>query len=104
MEPHLTGFISSDLQKATVELQAKLGHSSSLHEHPNVPALKAAVLEVGRLIDRLSEFSGPAAMKTKERIKEDWKLGWDGIVKGPAGARKLQRPKLTLDEEDRMYT
>ena len=39
-------------------------------------------------------------MKTKERIEEDWKLGWDGIVKGPARARKVQKPKLTLDEED----
>lgn len=103
MELHLIGFIPSDLQRATTELQAKLGPSSSLHEHPNVPALKAAVLEVGRLIDRLSEFPGPAAMKTKEMIKEDWKLGWDGIVKGRAGARKVQRPRLTLDEEDRMY-
>jgi len=103
LEPYLTGFIPSDLQRATVELQGRLGHSSSIHEHPNVPALKAAVLEVGRLIDRLSEFSGPAVMKAKERIKEDWKLGWDGIVKGPAGARKVQRPKLTLDEEDRLY-
>jgi hypothetical protein len=43
--------------------------------------LKAAVLEVGRLIDRLSEFSGSAAIKTKEQIEEDWKLGWSGIVK-----------------------
>ena len=90
----------SDLQRATVDLQMKLGHLSSLHEHRNVSALKAAVLEVERLIGRLSEFSGPAAMKTKERIKEDWKLGWDGIVKGPARTRKVQKPKLTLDEED----
>ena len=81
-------------------LQMKLGHLSSLHERRNVSALKAAVLEVERLIGRLPEFSGPAAMKTKERIEEDWKLGWDGIVKGPARARKVQKPKLTLDEED----
>ena len=80
----------SDLQRATVELQMKLGHLSSLHEHRNVSALKAAVLEVERLIGRLSEFSGPAAMKTKERIEEDWKLGWDGIVKGPARTQKVQ--------------
>ena len=41
------------------------------------------VLEVGRLIDRLSEFPGPAAVEIKERITEDWKLGWDGIIKKP---------------------
>jgi len=65
--------------------------------------LKAAVLEVGRLIDRLSEFPGPAAIRTKEVIKDDWKLGWDGIIKEPVRARKVQRPKLTLDEEDLLY-
>jgi len=65
--------------------------------------MKAAVLEVGRLIDRLSEFPGPAAIKTKERIQDDWKLGRDGIVKEPFRARKVQRPKLTLDEEDLLY-
>lgn len=63
-------------------------------------ALKAAVLEVGKLIDRVSEFPGKAATKTKEGIKEDWKLGWDGIVKEAVNGRKGQRPKLTLDEED----
>ena len=66
-------------------------------------ALKAAVLEVGRLIDQLSEFSGTASMKTKERIKEDWKLGWDGIVKESVKVRKVQKPKLALDEEDILY-
>lgn len=93
----------SDLQRTATELQTRLGHSSSLHEHHSVPALKATVLEVGRLIDRFSEFSGPEAIKMKERIQEDWKLGWDGIVKGPVGERKVQRSKLTLDEEGRLY-
>ena len=93
----------SDLQRAIVELQTKLGYSSSLHERRDVLALKAAVLELERLIGRLSEFPGPAAMKTKERIKEDWKLGWDGIAKEPVRTRKVQRPELTLDEEDILY-
>ena len=62
------------------------------------------MLEVERLIGWLSEFSGPAVMKTKERIKEDWKLRWDGIVKEPARTRKVQRPRLTLDEEDILYS
>jgi len=106
--PHRSGTLShrlrtSDLQKATAELQTKLGPSSSLHEHPNVPALKAAVLEVERLIDGLSGFPGSPAIKTKEQIKDDWKLGWDGIVKEPVRTRKVQRPKLTLDEEDLLY-
>ena len=65
-----------------------------------MPALKAAVLEAGRLIDRVSEFSGKAATNAEEQIKEDWKLGWDGIVKESAKGRKVQRPELTLDEED----
>ena len=99
----LLALVPSDLQRATVDLQTNLGHLSSLHEHRNVSALKAAVLEVERLIGRLSEFSGPAAVKTKERIEEDWKLGRDGIVKGPVRTRKVQRPKLTLDEEDLFY-
>ena len=77
----------------------KLGHLSSFHEHRNVSELKAAVSEVERLIGRLSEFSGPAVVRAKERIKEDWELGWDGIVKEPVRARKVQRPKLNLDED-----
>ena len=28
-------------------------------------------------------ISGPVALKTGERIKEDWELGWHGIMKGP---------------------
>ena len=91
------------MQRAAAELQTKLGHSSPIHNDRNVLALKAAVLEVGRLIDQLSEFSGTASMKTKERIKEDWKLGWDGIVKEPVKVRKVLKPKLSLDEEDILY-
>ena len=59
----------SNLQRAAAELQMKLGHSSAIHDDRNVLALKAAVLEMGRLIDQLSEFPGTASMKTKERIK-----------------------------------
>ena len=73
---------------------------SSLHEHRDVSALKAAVLEVGRLIRRLSEFPIPEVGETKELIKEDWKLGWYGIVKKPFGVQKAGRPKLTLNEKD----
>ena len=102
-QPHPIGVISSDLQKATVELKTRLGHSSPFHENRNVPALKAAVLEVEKLIDWLSEFTGTVAVKTKERIGADWKLGWDGIVKEPARGRRLQRPEVNLDEEDRLY-
>ena len=86
-----------------MELQTKLGHSSSFHDDHSTPALKAAVLEVGKLIDRLSEFSGKAAAKTKEGIEGDWKLGWDGIVREPVRVRKAQRPTLTLDKEDLLY-
>ena len=57
------------------------------------------MLEVGRLVNRFSEFQVPAVAETKKRIKGDWKLGWYGIMKGSAKARKAQRPKLTLDEK-----
>ena len=93
----------SDLQRAVVKLQAKLGHSSPFHNDRSTLALKAAVLDVGKLIDRLSEFPGNAATITKEGIEDDWKLGWDGIVREPVRVRKVQRPTLTLDEEDLLY-
>jgi len=66
--------------------------------------LKAAVLEVERLIDQLLEFPGTAGIRTKERIKEDWKLGWDGIVKETVKSRKVQKPELARDEEDLLYS
>lgn len=97
-------FIHSDLQRDTVELQEKLGPSSPFHDDRNVQALKAVVLEVEKLIGRLSEFPGNAATKMGERIKEDWKLGWDGIVKEPVRGRKVQKPELTLDDEDILYS
>lgn len=78
----------------------KLGHSSPFHDYRSALALKGAVLEAGRLIGRVSEFPGEAATKTRERIKEDWKLGWDGIIGEWVGVRKAQKPKSTLDEEE----
>ena len=65
--------------------------------------MKDAVLEVEELIERLSEFPGNAATKTKEGIKEDWRLGRDGIVVDAVRARKGQRPEVVLDEEDLLY-
>ena len=103
-ESRLIDFKLSDLQKATAKLQTRLGPSSPLHNSRDASALRAAVLEVGKLIGCLSEFPGTASIKTKERIKEDWKLGWDGIVKEPAKGRKVEKPKLTLDEEDLLYS
>ena len=70
-----------------------------LHEVHDVLALKAAVSEVERLIVQFLEFPIPAVAEMKERIKEDWKLGWYGIVKEGAKSQKVQRPKLTLDEK-----
>jgi hypothetical protein len=98
--PNRTGFnrlLPSDLQRAIVELQERLGHSSLLHDDRDELTLRAAVLGVGKLIGRVSDFSGSAAIKTKEGIEEDWKLGWAGIVKEPVKVRKAQKPKLTLD-------
>ena len=51
------------------------------------------------MIDRLSEFPGPASVETKERIREDWKLGWDGIIKKPVDVRVMEVPKPALDED-----
>jgi hypothetical protein len=99
-EQSLIDFTCSDLQRDAAKLQTKLGHSSSLHNQQSVSALKAAVLELERLIDRLSEFRGPGTVvELQEQIKEDWKLGWDGIVKEPTRARTAQRPTLTLDKD-----
>lgn len=91
----LTNFTSSDFLGAAVGVQTKLAQSPPRHVHPNILALKAAVLEIGSLVDRLSAFPGPATIKTRERI-EDRKLGWDGIVRGPTRTREVQRPMLTL--------
>ena len=63
-----------------MKLQTKLGSFSPFHDNRSASALRDAVLEVGELIERLSEFPGSAATETKESIKEDWRLGWDGIV------------------------
>jgi len=42
--------------------------------------------------------------KTETQIKNDWKLGWDGIVNEPIRTRKVRGPELTLDEEDLLYS
>ena len=95
-ESNLTGFAFSELQKDAAELQTRLGHLSSLHDRRDVSALKAAVLEVQGLRSRLLGFRVPAVTETEERIKDDWKLGWDGIMRGSAKVRKAERPKLKL--------
>ena len=95
-KPNLTSFAFSELQRDVTQLQTKLGHSSSLHNRRDISTLKAAVLEVGELLNRLLELPVPAATETKERIEDDWKLGRDGIIRGPAKVRKAERPKLNL--------
>ena len=62
------------------------------------------MLEVGELIEWLSEFPGNAAAKTKEDIEEDWRLGWDGIVSDAVSTRKGQGPEVILDEENLLYS
>ena len=69
---------------------------SSLHDRRDVSALKAAVLEVQGLVIRLLKFPVPVVTEMKERIRDDWKLGWGGIIQGPAKVRKAERPKLDL--------
>ena len=84
-----------------MKLRTKLGPSSPFHDDRSAPALKDAVVEVGELIKQLSEFPGGAAAKTKEGIKEDWRLGWDVIVVDAVRTRRGQpKPELILDEED----
>ena len=81
----LNHFTLSELREAAINLRMKLGPSSPFHDNCSTAALKEAVLEVGELVEWLSEFPGNAATKTKEGIKEDWKLGWDGIVMNAGG-------------------
>ena len=99
----LNHFILSNLREATIKLRTKLGPSSPFHDNRSAPALKDAVLEVGELIKQLSEFPGNAATKAKEGIKEDWRLGWDGIVVDAVRTRKGRKPEVVLDEEDLLY-
>lgn len=91
----------SGLLKAVIDLQEKLGPLSDLHERRDVPALKAAVLEVGGVIEQAA--GEPSFTAVVKQIDEDWKHGHKGIVREAAHGKRIQKPKLVIDPEDRMY-
>jgi len=64
-------------------------------------ALKAAVLQVEGVVERAAGDSSLAA--AKRRIDQDWGHGRKGILKEAVHGRKIQKPKLVIDPEDRMY-
>ena len=91
----------SGLLKAVIDLQEKLGPLSNLHERRDILTLKAAVLEVGGVIEQVAgEPSFTAVMK---QIDEDWEHGYKGIVREAVHGKRIQKPKLVIDPEDRMY-
>lgn len=59
------------------------------------------MLKVGGVIERVAgEPSFIAAMK---QIDEDWEYGHKGIVREAVHGKRIQKPKLVIDPEDRMY-
>jgi len=92
----------SGLLKAVISLQKKLGPSSDFHERRDVLALKAAVLEVEGVIERTA--GDLSFIAVRRRIDQDWETGRKGILKEAVQHRKkIQRPTLVIDPEDRMY-
>ena len=91
----------SGLLKAVINLQKKLGPPSDLHECRDLLALKAAVLEVGGVIEQAA--GEPSFTAVMRQIDEDWEYGHKGIVK-EAVHKRILKPKLVIDPEDRMYS
>ena len=58
------------------------------------------MLKVQDVIEQIARDSSFIAVR--KRIGQDWERGHKGILKD-AVQRKVQKPKLVLDPEDRMY-
>lgn len=59
------------------------------------------MLEVQKVIERVTSDSFfVAAMK---KIGQDWEYGRKGILKEAMYKKKVQKPKLVVDPEDRMF-
>jgi hypothetical protein len=59
------------------------------------------VLEVQKVIERVA--SDPLFVKPMKQIGEDWEHGRKGILKEAVHRKKVQKPKLVIDPEDRMF-
>lgn len=90
----------SGFLKSIINLQKKLGPPSDLHEHRDLQALKAAVLEVQKVIERVA--NDPSFIATTKQIGQDWGYGRKGILQETVH-RKILKPKLVIDPEDRMF-
>jgi len=59
------------------------------------------VLEVEGVIERAAGDSSFIAVR--KRIDQDWENGRKGILKETVHGKKIRRPTLVIDPEDRMY-
>ena len=59
------------------------------------------MLEVGGVIERAA--GEPSFTAVMRQIDEDWEFGHKGIVKEAVHGKRIQKPKLAIDPEDRMY-
>jgi len=84
-----------------INLQKELGPLSDLHERHDILALKAAVLEVGGVIERVA--GEPTFTAVMRQIDEDWECGHKGIMKEAVHRKRIQKPRLVIDSEDHMY-
>lgn len=93
----------SGLLKAIINLQKKLAPSSNFHERQDLRGLKAAVLEVQKVIERAIKDKDSVFVSDMKRIGKDWDLGRRGILEEAVQRKKVQKPKLAIDPEDRMF-
>ena len=59
------------------------------------------MLEVEGVVRRAA--GDPSFITTMNQIDKDWEYGHKGIVKEAVHGKKLQRPRLVIDPEDRVY-
>ena len=58
-------------------------------------------MEVEGVIKRAADE--PSFIGDMQQIDKDWEYGHKGIVKEAVHGKRIQKPKLAIDPEDRMY-
>ena len=61
------------------------------------------MLEVQKVIKRASSESDPSFLEATRQIGQDWEHGRKGILKEAVHRKKVQKPMLVVDPEDRMF-
>lgn len=59
------------------------------------------MLEVQKVIERVSSDSWFVA--DMKQIRQDWEHGRKGILEEAVHRKKVEKPKLVVDPEDRMF-